>query len=183
MAHKHLSDSEFAALWAKAQPMATSYVLAVVRDHHETEDLVQKVASIAFEKRNSYDSTRPFGAWVSGIARLELLHWRRSKARNRVLFTPDTIEKIDEGLSRVEDEIDDRRAALSWCMQKLSGKGRRLIEMQYLGGLAPTQIAQQLDAKPASIRGALHRIRESLHRCIDNRIAAATSTKRGRSNG
>ena len=125
MTIKPSTDAEFAVLWVTAQPMVSAYIKSVVRDFHQSEDLVQKVASVAFEKREQYDSQRPFGAWVAGIARYELLHWRRSQARSRLVFTAETIEQIEVANTDLFDEFGERRAALGFCVEQLDPKGRR----------------------------------------------------------
>ena len=98
--------------------MVAAYISSVVRDFHETEDLLQKVATIAFRKRSEYDPTRPFHAWVIGVTRYELLRWRRDKARNRLCFTGETIERLAVSHSLVHDELEDRRIALQYCNEQ-----------------------------------------------------------------
>ena len=176
-------ENDFTARWVAAQPMISAYLASVVRDYHETEDLLQKVAVIAFQKQEEYDPARPFYAWAAGIARFELLRWRRDKARNKHIFTAETIEKIEHVSSQIHDELDDRRSALRFCIDKLDPKGRRFVEMHYVRSLAPSQIAQELGSKPGAIRVALHRVRELLHKCIDKRVAAKQPRDGGPSHG
>lgn len=176
-------ETDFTARWVASQPMITAYIASVVRDYHETEDLLQKVAVIAFKKREEYDTERPFYAWAAGIARFELLRWRRDKARNNHVFTPETIERIERVSSQIHDELDARRSALRYCLEKLNPKGRQFVEFHYVRGLAPSQIAQELGAKPGAIRVALHRIREQLHKCINQQVAGDAARDGGPSRG
>lgn len=174
-------DPEFTARWVASQPMVTAYIASVVVDFHETEDVLQKVAAIAFVKRDQYDPERPFYAWVAGIARYELMRWRRDKARDRHVFTSETLERIERVSSEIHDELDARRSALGHCLERVTPKGRRFIEMRYSRGLTFKQIAQELGAKPVAIRVALHRVRTALHDCISNRLRSTDTSSEGAS--
>ena len=57
---------DFAGLWVKSQSLVSSYVFASVRNRADAEDVLQIVARDAFEAFESYDSERPFSAWVMG---------------------------------------------------------------------------------------------------------------------
>lgn len=176
-------EHDFPARWVAAQPMISSYLASVVRDYHETEDLLQKVAVIAYQKRAEYDADRPFYAWVAGIARYELLRWRRDHARNKHVFTSETIEQIEQVSSQIHDELDERRSALRSCIEQLPPKGRRFVEMRYIRSLDTGQIAQELGSKQGTIRVALHRIRGMLHDCIDRKLRARTAHDKGAGHG
>jgi len=168
-----VNQDEFTSLWVSAQPMVAAYISSVVRDFHETEDLLQKVATIAFRKRTEYDPSRPFHAWVIGVTRFELLRWRRDKARNRLCFTDETIERLEASHSLVHDELEDRRVALQYCMNKLDPRGQRYIKMRYVQELSPAEMAEELDIPAGTVGVALHRIRKLLGECIQRRVNAS----------
>lgn len=164
-------QDDFAAMWASAQPMVTAYIASVVRNFHETEDVLQKVATVAFQKQGQYDRQRPFSAWVTGIARLELLRWRRDQARDRHVFSDETIARLEESHSGMKDELDERRAALQACFLKLDGRAKRFVEMRYLRDMPLTQIATRLGMQATAVRVSLHRVRQALQRCIERQLS------------
>jgi len=62
-----------------------AFIGAMVRDPALREDLFQEVSMVLWRKFDSYDLTRPFGAWARGIAARRF--WNAS-ARNRASRRP-----------------------------------------------------------------------------------------------
>lgn len=161
----------FSARWAAAQPLITSYIASVTGRFHDTEDLVQKVAIAAFKKSGEYDPSRPFNGWVVGIARLEIMRWRRDCARDRLVFSDDVISRIEQSHVQQSDELEARRVALRACFSKLEGRPRRFMEMRYLRDMSPQAIAEQSGLQPTAVRVMLHRIRQALQKCMSRRMS------------
>ncbi len=174
--HKPVDSDEFSAMWASAQPLVTSYIASITGKFHDTEDLVQKVAIAAFKKHSEYDASRPFNSWVVGIARLEILRWRRDHARDRHVFSDETITRIERSHVILSGELDERRAALQACFAKLEGRARRFIEMRYLRDMTSQAIAKQSGLEAAAVRSMLYRVRQSLLKCINRRMGVKETT-------
>lgn len=163
-------NDDFASQWVGAQPMIAAYIASVVGSFHETEDVLQKVATVAFEKRDQFDQTRSFSAWVNGIARYELMRWRRDKARDRHVFSDQTIGLMGTVHASMSDEFDDRRVALKRCFKKLEPQAKEIVELRYLHEMPPAGIAEKLRIEPTAARVRLHRIRRALEKCIQRQV-------------
>lgn len=166
------TGDRFARQWTSAQPKIASYIRSVVRDHHEAEDILQRVATIAFRKFDTFTSSNggSFAAWTCTIARYELMRWRRDKARSKIIFNDDTIARLADAQAMISDELDSRKDALQNCIEQLDNKARRFLELRYLSDLTPSKIADQVGSTPNTIRVTLFRIRQVLEQCIKRRL-------------
>ena len=81
MSDESIDVEQLAALWTDAQPMVAGFILSLVRDVHDSDDILQNVATIVVRKRAEYDQDQPFTRWAISIARLEVLKHRRTVAR------------------------------------------------------------------------------------------------------
>ena len=80
-----LECQEFLNRFLREERFLAAYLLSATGNFHASEDLLQTVARILWEKLADYDEARPFGAWALGVAHLEVLKWRQQAARSREL--------------------------------------------------------------------------------------------------
>lgn len=167
------SDAEqLAGLWPKAQPIVSSFVHTLVADRNHVDELVQRTALACVRKFDQYDPSRSFTSWAIGIARYEVLAWRRSQAKEALLFKDALVEQIAAGYERISDRTDSVRDALAACIQEQAGAGRESLTLFYSQGLAADVVADQMDLTPGAVRSLLYRTRNSLRTCIERRLAA-----------
>ena len=168
-----MEQSRFLTHFLPAQRALRAYLQAATRDVHETDDLLQDVSNVLWEKFNQYDESRPFTAWALGIARLQVLKWRQAKARARRLLSEEALNELADAAVRASEEPDERPALLERCMEALQARARRVLEMKYGGNLAIKQIADQLGQQVGAIEMALVRARRALRDCIERKLKAA----------
>ncbi len=156
--------------WTKAQPSVSSYINALVPDFHAAEDILQSVAVIVVRKFDEFDDTRPFLAWALGIARHEVLHYRRSKAREKVMFNDELTQLLASGFVENEERSKEIRRAMDRCLGKLSDRPREVFRLRYGEDRSVDGIAQVLRTTPGSISVTLHRCREALRKCLSKQL-------------
>ena len=171
--HQFVSGSEFAALWADVQPKLTAYLVSVTRNYIIADDLLQEVAIVAFRKYDQYDPSRPFYPWVIGIARVELLRWRRAASKERYVFSNETIARLEDAQQEIEAETGPRREALHICLNLLNGKTRKLVELRYGQDLKQSVIAERMGMNASTVRSTLLRARRMIRDCIEFRLKAS----------
>lgn len=126
-------------------------------------------------KYAEYDRNKPFVAWAIGIARNELLAYRRRKSVYRQFFDDETFEKIGEAFAAVEEERKPLLEALQNCMRHASDKSRRLLQLRYIEDLRYEDIAKALNVSLGSIKVGMHRLRAALRDCVERRMNNARS--------
>src|SRR6187431_836660 len=85
---------KFAALWTAAQPTISAFIRTLISDYQQADEVLQRVAVALVRKFDHYDPSRPFGPWAIGVAKYEVLYFRRERATDRHLFGDDIVEQI-----------------------------------------------------------------------------------------
>jgi len=165
-----LQAEQFAAMWTAAQPTISAFIRTLVRDYQQADEVLQRVAVTLVRKFDQYDRSRPFGAWAVGVAKYEVLYYRRERATDRHLFDNDIVEQIASRYQVLAEDVDPIREALKLCLEQLKGRSKRAIELRYRRGLKSSDIADEMSLSAGAVRMLLCRVRESLRRCIDRRV-------------
>ena len=162
---------EATRLWTLAQPTVSAFVGSLVREIRDRDDVLQEVAVAFMNSFASYDRTRPFVAWVIGIARNQVGLYLRRKGRERLVFDPDTIERIGQAFAEVQPRDVRMLDYLEECVQSLDGHARELCELRYERDLKPASIAPLVGMSANGVAKALQRIREMLRECVEKKAA------------
>ncbi len=130
----------------------------------DADDLAQEVFITAWRRLADVDAQRPFGAWLRGIA-LNLVRNHRRLRRH------DALELILEPATEDAATDDDGLlAALEPCLDRIDGPGRQLLLLRYGEDLPLADIGQRLGRNHSTLTMALHRLRDRLRVCIEERL-------------
>ena len=162
---------EFMAQFVCAERSIRALLLAATGDINLVDDLMQNVAVALWKKWPEYDPQRPFRAWAIGIARIEILRWRRSAARNRIVLDVQLLDQLVEAAEQAAEESDRRLALLSECLDRVQGDAREVLNLKYSFGMRSRQIADQMGKGVGAVEMILTRTRRSLRECIKRKLA------------
>jgi RNA polymerase sigma-70 factor (ECF subfamily) len=163
--------TRFTTLWAQAQPSLSAFISSTITDFADAEDVLQKTAAAAVKKFDQYDPERPFLPWLIGIARFEILRHLRDSASGRLHYVSNVLPDIAAAFEDIAPELDDRRAALSSCLEHVRGRSRDVLQERYGQGKKTGAIAESLGLSPNNVSVILNRVYRSLRDCIQRRIA------------
>ncbi len=177
-----MNDSQLQEKWAKAlfdqnRPWLTAYILAQTGNMQDTEDLVQETFIRALSRLDDYDPSRPLGAWLRGFARNVLREYWRARGRRPLLADHEVMAQLEATAAASEkkwarpDIKGERLAAMARCLNELTDRARRVVELRYSKGLKSIAIARLLKMKEVAVNVMLMRARKSLQRCINRRLA------------
>jgi RNA polymerase sigma-70 factor (ECF subfamily) len=161
---------QFARLWSESEKSVQAYVFSMVPSFHDAEDVIQQVAEAAAIHFDEYDPQRPFVAWVIGKAKYRILDHFRKAGRDRHVFVDALADVLAEPRIASSSQANDRAEALEHCLKELPERSRQLLDLRYVDGMNPMQIASQVDLTIGSVRVSLHRIRNLLAECISRRL-------------
>jgi RNA polymerase sigma-70 factor (ECF subfamily) len=170
----------FAKLWVGAQSTVAGFVHSLVRDYQQAEEVLQRVAVTLVRKFDHYDQSRPFAAWAIGVAKYEVLYFRRERATDRHVFDDEIVDKIAQGYQRFVNHADPVREALERCLGRLDGRSKQAIELHYAGGLTSPAVAEEMRLSPGAVRMLLSRVRRTLRECIERQVERIEGTQRAR---
>lgn len=121
--------------------------------HADVEDLVQDTLIAIHHRRESYDASLPFTAWLHGIARYKLIdHFRRSGRRAAV-----SLDEAPEVMIEDEGEQVRSRLDLDRLLACLPPKQAEAIRMTKIEGLSIREAAVSSGQSESSIKVGVHR--------------------------
>lgn len=147
------------------------YATALTRDPVTARDVVQDAFVVAYEKREVFDVTRDFPAWMRGIVRNKWREWLR-RNRRYDLGEPE-LARIDAAISawqsgRLHGE-SPLFAELEGCLSKLPAPLHEAVVAYYYEGRSGDETAHRLGIAPAAVRKRLQRARILLRQCLDRK--------------
>jgi RNA polymerase sigma-70 factor (ECF subfamily) len=167
---------EFAEVLRPNQARIYGYIHSLIPDMTDADDLMQQTTLILWKKFDEYDRGRSFFSWACGIARLEVANFLRSRGRRRRYFSDDlNLMLIEAHEEMSSDELEDRREALSRCIEKLHERDRDLIAECYGDEEGIHAAADRRGRSTQSIYNSLRRIRQTLFECITRTLACEAS--------
>jgi RNA polymerase sigma factor (sigma-70 family) len=125
----------------------------------EAEDVVQDTLLAIHLKRQTWDSDRPIGPWISAIARNKFIDQMRRRGKSPQV----PIEDVSDSLA-AEDTAE---AALdgydvSRMLDQLNEKQRNVVRFLTIEGASVRQTAEHLNMTEGAIRVTLHRAVKAL---------------------
>lgn len=156
--------------------MLTAFVRAGV-PASAVDDIWQETMLTAWRRWDDYDRSRPFGAWLRGIAARNIQVWYRKHARGHVVCDAATLEYIDQTFSRVHnlpgDTFDDKLQALRSCIAALPRNYRETVRLRYEEELMPSALAERLAKNIETVKKQLQRAKSMLFDCITRKLENA----------
>src|SRR6201991_1451633 len=129
------------------------YVLAIVRDEHDAEDITSEVFSRLPRALTRYQSgATPFAAWLLRVARnaaLDHLRAQRSVPLAEVRATSAT----------AEPQAGERLDALKAALAALPEDQRQVMLLRLVAGLTPAEVAERLGRSVDAVPAPPHRAR------------------------
>lgn len=148
------------------------YVLSIVRDEHEAEDVTQHVFEKLMTVIEAYEARGvPFSAWILRIARNSAVdHMRRRRA------VP--CEDVRPNGFAGEQDAHERARSLKDALAVLPPDQCEVVVLRHVVGMSPGEIAVHLGKSEGSIHGLHHRGRSTLRRELVHRDAAPVARAR-----
>jgi RNA polymerase sigma-70 factor len=148
------------------------FIYACVRNHDDTEDILQNVSVAVTESIAQLLSEEGFLPWAREIARRRVLAYRRT-AKREAVCDPEVVQALAEAADQLEREepVSIQRTALMACLESLPGESRKLIAMRY-DGSAPnvSDLARRFGRSVQSIYAQIKRIKSALRDCVGRRL-------------
>jgi RNA polymerase sigma-70 factor (ECF subfamily) len=137
----------------------------VTKAPHIYEELISRTFLRLVEKRDRYQGTSTFQAFVYGIARMILFEYFR-EVRRDARFDPLTTTAVDLAGDRASTLLGKREEQhlLLEALRGLKLADQELLELYYWQRLSGPEIAALIDCKEGSVHGRLRRARSELSR-------------------
>lgn len=170
---KPMDRENFNRLQQASQRRIFAFILTLVPNRTDAEEILQETNLIIWRKRDQFESGTNFLHWANRVAYLEAIAYSRRQRRHWLWFDSELSESLAELASEMSESLDVRIDLLQGCMKMLPEKDRRLIEERYLNDSPVKSVAEVLGRSIDAIYKALARIRITLHSCIEKKLKAS----------
>lgn len=161
----------FVELFTKNEQSLRTFVRSLVPSWHDTDEIVQEVALVAWQKFDQFERGTSFIKWACVIGRFKALAHRRKFARGQIAFKQALIEVMADEAERETDQRQREYEALENCLSKLPEKQRRWVTLAHTPGISSNELAEEIGVKPGTFYMRLNRIRKTLLTCINKNLS------------
>jgi RNA polymerase sigma-70 factor, ECF subfamily len=158
-------NREFVELFTKHQKRIFFYILSLVSNHSDAEDLLQQTAGDMWKMFHRYEQGTNFLCWSFTIAKFRVFKFRREHNKKVRILDDIIFQKLAEELLKRKD-TGDKQVALEGCLKRLDDAERELLHLHYEEGLTYRAIAEKYHYAERRIYSIMSRIHMALHNCI-----------------
>jgi RNA polymerase sigma-70 factor, ECF subfamily len=167
-------QEEFIRLLSGAHGLLLRYVLSLVGNRHDAEDVVQRAGLTMWRRFASFEPGSDFIAWATTVAFYEVRNFQRASGRSRLTFDDELLQVLAAERAIQVRDGNPRQEALDTCVEKLDAAARRLVDAVYLEGTEVTALAARQGQAVQTIYNRLSFIRRALADCVRRRMTEAS---------
>ncbi len=166
MTDKIDKNKYFFELYNAHQLKLHAFLLMMVHNEVDADDLLQETSAILWEKFEQFEPGTNFKAWAFAIAKNRACLFLRKKQQSHLLLSDEMCLEIVSVAEQVLDQQSDRIRALKECVQRLSIKDRELLKMRYRDNKVPRKLSKITGRSLSGLYKSLTRIHSLLRSCI-----------------
>lgn len=157
---------EFVGLFTRHSRRIFSYILTLVPNHADAEEIFQETSLTLWDKFGEYEQGTHFGAWACRIAYFKTLNFRSRQKHGPLTFSDEFVALVDTQMATSDDGLDASYRALADCYQKLDDGDRAMIDRRYAPGATTAKIADAVGRSTQWVYRNLARIHQRLFDCV-----------------
>ncbi len=167
----------FLELYAAGQRRIYAYIRAQVLSSADADDVLQEATTVLWRKFDQYRPGSDFVRWACRVARLEVLAYHRHRKRMLSLFSDEVVDAVADNVLELSDTAAARAEALDECVELLTPRDRKMLDMKYQSARSVKQIARDFHRTESAVYKSLQRIHDDLHDCVEEKIAQRDVTR------
>lgn len=147
------NEQAFYQLYEATRSSVYSFVLSIIKNPHDAEDIMQETYISVYQSAISYQPQGKPMAWLLRIARNFTYLKLRDKKKHQAL----SAEEMEQWLCGQYQLDRDDKLVLEAALNILSDEERQIISLHSLSGLKHREIADLLDLKLTTVLSKYHR--------------------------
>ena len=161
-------EAQFLRQFAMHEAAIHAYIRRLVPRREDSLDVMQEAALVMWKKFDQLEEVEDFRRWAFGVAKFQVLSWRRDSARDRLVLSPEVLELMaGEADDEEESLAHQREAVLRHCLGKLDREQRAAVTAMYQSKSSAKELAPQFGRSVVAFYKWLHRIRQLLVDCAE----------------
>lgn len=170
-AHPVPPPADFIAHVTRAQRVLHSFILTMVWNVADADDVLQETNLVLWRKAAEFDPGREFLPWAMRCAQLQALAHLKRRQRSKLVFDDALLDQLANESIAEAKETEMRRAAMAACLEKLPSDQRRLLARRYEPAGSVNALAAARGTTPKALSESLRRMRHALLLCIERTLA------------
>lgn len=162
--------SSFERLVRQNQGWLRAFLRSRLRDWASADDLAQDVFVTAFQKIRHFRHDSSIETWLRGIATNHLRNHLRKRREDCIGGSEELQQLIDQGHQAEDCDHHLSLHALRDCLDRLDAPSRALLSKRYTEGQSVRDIAAASDSGYSALTMQLHRLRQLLSDCIQQKL-------------
>lgn len=161
---------EFVQRLTASQSAMYAFIVSLLGGANDADDVLQETNMKLCRRWSQYDREQPFLRWAYAFARFEVMAYRKSKQRSRLVLDNTLVATIAGELEESAENADSRLKLLEVCLKRLNARQRELIFARYGRGEAVRDIAARLSRPENAMAALFYRLRKILADCVQSLI-------------
>ncbi|MDY3554255.1 sigma-70 family RNA polymerase sigma factor [Gemmata sp. JC717] len=163
----------FLRLFLQNERRLYAYVLTLLPHRADADDVLQETSLTMWDKFDPDAPPTEFIAWARKVAYHKVLDFHKKSTRAQARLSAIFVKRLAETAAAQADELqlEERRAALTRCIEKLPPPDRDLLAHRFADGATTQSASEQLGRSVDAVYKALAKVRENLFRCVQNSLA------------
>jgi len=156
----------FLRLFSAYQHRIYGYIMSLVGDWNQSDDIYQETTSVLWTKFDQFVSETDFLSWALKIAHFQVLSHRKKVNVHRKYFSQQTLDKLNEVAISSGSDSEASLNALRKCIELLPDRSKKLISLRYEDGATVLKIAQRVQQSVNTLYKEYQKIHTQLFQCI-----------------
>ena len=169
-------EAAFGALYDRFSPGLYSFVLKMMRDEKEAEDVLQEGFAHIWRRASTYDPARssPF-TWAVMILRNKAIDrlrasQRKARAVAQLLETARAEAQLVQPWTQDQAIATETATLMRSALRGLPPEQRKAIDLAFFGGLTQSEIAEQLGEPLGTVKARIRRGMLALRDVLEHRL-------------
>jgi RNA polymerase sigma-70 factor (ECF subfamily) len=165
-------NSEFIELLTLNYYKIHSFILALVPNRTDAEDILQSAITYMWEHFTDFKKGTNFLSWAFTISKYQVLTYRKKQKRSIIHFSEKAMNFIEQENMKLSQDLDARLDALNTCMKKLNSKNLIFIKKRFEKKISVIDLAAEFGISVNTAYKRLAQIKSFLLNCIHKAMAA-----------
>lgn len=163
--------ASFFRLYTSIQSRLYAFILTMVHNDHDAEELLQETAIYLWERFEQYQEGTNFWAWAACVAKFRVLDFHKKNRKTRPLFDNSIYRELFDIAETVSEDSAERAKALKRCLSKLGAPEQKLLSLRFQESFSVQRIAQLTGRSRHGLYKTLARILGLVRECMNRTLA------------
>jgi RNA polymerase sigma-70 factor, ECF subfamily len=160
----------FLAHYSMHQRQIHALIASLIPNAADVQDVLHETTLLLWRDFAKFDPERSFLKWACGVAFNVVRSFRRRRRDVILPLDDELMAMLVEERQAFSDTLEERRQALTQCLQKLRPADRQLVINCYAVNDSIRSTAEGLGRPVGAVYQSLSRIRRALMTCINKSL-------------